>query len=176
MNAGASTSRPFAIEAENLQKHYGKDVRALRDLSFHVERGTIFALLGPNGAGKSTAVKILTTMARPDGGRARVAGIDVTANPQGVRRIIGCVAQKDAVDLEATGRENITLQGQLYGMTSGDVHLRATELLDRFQLTDAADRVEPLAPTTDAIVFAAWNGTTTGPHTSARRPFAGFPC
>jgi ABC-2 type transport system ATP-binding protein len=141
MNAGASTSRPFAIEAENLQKQYGKDVRALRDLSFLVERGTIFALLGPNGAGKSTAVKILTTMARPDGGRARVAGIDVTANPQGVRRIIGCVAQKDAVDLEATGRENITLQGQLYGMTSGDVRRRAKELLDRFQLTDAADRL-----------------------------------
>ena len=141
MNAGASTSRPFAIEAENLQKQYGKDVRALRDLSFHVERGTIFALLGPNGAGKSTAVKILTTMARPDGGRARVAGIDVTANPQGVRRIIGCVAQKDAVDLEATGRENITLQGQLYGMTRGDVHRRTKELLDRFQLTDAADRL-----------------------------------
>ena len=141
MNAGASTSRPFAIEAENLQKQYGKDVRALRDLSFRVERGTIFALLGPNGAGKSTAVKILTTMARPDGGRARVAGIDVTANPQGVRRIIGCVAQKDAVDLEATGRENITLQGQLYGMTRGDVHRRAKELLDRFQLTDAADRL-----------------------------------
>jgi ABC-2 type transport system ATP-binding protein len=141
MNAGASTSRPFAIEAENLQKQYGKDVRALRDLSFRVERGTIFALLGPNGAGKSTAVKILTTMARPDGGRARVAGIDVTANPQGVRRITGCVAQKDAVDLEATGRENITLQGQLYGMTRGDVHRRAKELLDRFQLTDAADRL-----------------------------------
>jgi ABC-2 type transport system ATP-binding protein len=141
MNAGASTSRPFAIEAENLQKQYGKDVRALRDLSFRVERGTIFALLGPNGAGKSTAVKILTTMARPDGGRARVAGIDVTANPQGVRRIIGCVAQKDAVDLEATGRENITLQGQLYGMTRGDVHRRAKELLNRFQLTDAADRL-----------------------------------
>jgi ABC-2 type transport system ATP-binding protein len=141
MNAGASTSRPFAIEAENLQKQYGKDVRALRDLSFRVERGTIFALLGPNGAGKSTAVKILTTMARPDGGRARVAGIDVTANPQGVRRIIGCVAQKDAVDLEATGRENITLQGQLYGMTRGDVHRRAKQLLDRFQLTDAADRL-----------------------------------
>jgi ABC-2 type transport system ATP-binding protein len=141
MNAGASASPSFAIEAENLQKRYGKDVRALRDLSFRVERGTIFALLGPNGAGKSTAVKILSTMTRPDAGRARVAGIDVIANPQGVRRIIGCVAQKDAVDLEATGRENITLQGLLYGMTSADVHHRATELLDQFQLTQAADRL-----------------------------------
>jgi ABC-2 type transport system ATP-binding protein len=141
MNARASTSSVFAIEAEGLDKKYGKDVQALRDLSFRVERGTIFALLGPNGAGKSTAVKILTTMARPDAGRARVAGIDVVANPQAVRRVIGCVAQKDAVDLEATGRENITLQGQLYGMTPGDVHRRADELLEHFQLTQAASRV-----------------------------------
>jgi ABC-2 type transport system ATP-binding protein len=106
-----------------------------------VERGTIFALLGPNGAGKSTAVKILATMTRPDGGRARVLGIDVIANPHGVRRIIGCVAQKDAVDLEATGRENITLQGQLYGMSRADVQRRAAELLDRFTLAEAADRL-----------------------------------
>jgi ABC-2 type transport system ATP-binding protein len=141
MNAAVSAFGPFAIEAENLEKRYGKDVVALRDLSFQVERGTIFALLGPNGAGKSTAVKILTTMTHPDAGRARVAGIDVIANPHGVRRIIGCVAQKDAVDLEATGRENITLQAQLYGMGGGEVRRRVTELLDRFQLTDAAGRL-----------------------------------
>jgi ABC-2 type transport system ATP-binding protein len=141
MKAGASAAGPLAIEAEHLEKRYGKDVRALRDLTFQVERGTIFALLGPNGAGKSTAVKILTTMTRPDGGHARVAGIDVIANPQRVRRVIGCVAQKDAVDLEATGRENITLQGQLYGMTSGDLHRRVNALLDHFQLTESADRV-----------------------------------
>jgi ABC-2 type transport system ATP-binding protein len=141
MNAAVSAFGPFAIEAENLEKRYGKDVVALRDLSFQVERGTIFALLGPNGAGKSTAVKILTTMTHPSAGRARVAGIDVIANPHGVRRIIGCVAQKDAVDLEATGRENITLQAQLYGMGSGEVRRRVTELLDRFQLTDAAGRL-----------------------------------
>ncbi len=141
MNAAVPASGPPAIEAEDLAKRYRKDVVALRDLSFHVERGTIFALLGPNGAGKSTAVKILTTMTRPDAGRARVAGIDVVANPHAVRRIIGCVAQKDAVDLEATGRENTTLQAQLYGMGSGEVRRRVTELLDRFQLTDAADRL-----------------------------------
>jgi ABC-2 type transport system ATP-binding protein len=141
MNAAVSAFGPFAIEAENLEKRYRKDVVALRDLSFQVERGTIFALLGPNGAGKSTAVKILTTMTHPSAGRARVAGIDVIANPHGVRRIIGCVAQKDAVDLEATGRENITLQAQLYGMGSGEVRRRVTELLDRFQLTDAAGRL-----------------------------------
>jgi ABC-2 type transport system ATP-binding protein len=120
--------------------HVGSD-RLLIDLSFRVERGTVFALLGPNGAGKSTAVKILTTMTHPDAGRARVAGIDAIANPHGVRRIIGCVAQKDAVDLEATGRENVTLQGQLYGMGSGEVKRRVSELLDRFQLSDAADRI-----------------------------------
>ena len=80
-------------------------------------------------------------MTRPDAGRAWVAGIDVIANPQGVRRIIGCVAQKDAVDLEATGRENVTLQGQLYGMGSAEVQRRVGELLDRFQLGEAADRI-----------------------------------
>jgi ABC-2 type transport system ATP-binding protein len=141
MKAGASAAGPLAIEAEHLEKRYGKDVRALRDLTFQVERGTIFALLGPNGAGKSTAVRILTTMTRPDAGQARVAGIDVIANPQRVRRVIGCVAQKDAVDLEATGRENIMLQGQLHGMASGDLHGRVIALLDHFQLTESADRV-----------------------------------
>jgi ABC-2 type transport system ATP-binding protein len=141
MNAAVSAFGPFAIEAENLEKRYPKDVIALRDLSFQVERGTVFALLGPNGAGKSTAMKILTTMTQPDGGRARVAGIDVITNPHGVRRIIGCVAQKDAVDLEATGRENVTLQAQLHGMASGDMQSRVTELLDRFQLSEAANRI-----------------------------------
>src|SRR5579864_6814776 len=141
MNATVAAFGSFAIEAENLAKRYGKDVVALRDLSFRVERGTVFALLGPNGAGKSTAVKVLTTMTRPDAGRARVAGIDVIANAGGVRRIIGCVAQKDAVDLEATGRENVTLQGQLYGMGSAELQRRVRELLDRFQLGDAADRL-----------------------------------
>jgi ABC-2 type transport system ATP-binding protein len=138
---GTSASEAFAIEAEHLDKKYGKSVVALRDLSFRVERGTIFALLGPNGAGKSTVVKILTTMSRPDSGSARVAGIDVLADPRRVRRVIGCVAQKDAVDLEATGRENITLQAQLYGMTGADVSSRVRELLDHFHLSEAADRV-----------------------------------
>src|ERR1700694_191707 len=108
------TSPPPAIEAEGLEKTYGKAVRALRGVSLSVERGTVFGLLGPNGAGKSTTVKILTTLSRPDRGSARVAGIDVLRHPHQVRRVIGCVAQKDAVDLEATGRENLMLQGQLY--------------------------------------------------------------
>jgi ABC-2 type transport system ATP-binding protein len=136
-----SHSAVISIDAEGLEKRYGKDVHALRGLTFRVERGSIFALLGPNGAGKSTAVKILTTMTRPDAGRARVAGIDLLHHPKRVRRLIGCVAQKDAVDLEATGRENVTLQGRLYGMSGTDLHRRVDELLDRFQLAESADRL-----------------------------------
>jgi ABC-2 type transport system ATP-binding protein len=130
-----------AIEVQGLEKTYARKVKALQGLSFEVASGSVFALLGPNGAGKSTTVKILTTMSRPDAGQARVAGIDVLANPQGVRRVIGCVAQKDAVDLDATGRENILLQGQCYGMGRIELLPRVEELLDRFSLTDAADRV-----------------------------------
>jgi ABC-2 type transport system ATP-binding protein len=130
-----------AIEVQGLEKTYGKKVEALRGLSFEVASGSVFALLGPNGAGKSTTVKILTTMSRPDAGQAHVAGLDVLANPQGVRRVIGCVAQKDAVDLDATGRENVLLQGQCYGMGGTELHHRVDELLDRFNLTEAADRV-----------------------------------
>src|SRR5512143_888306 len=102
-----------AIEADGLTKTYPKGVTALDGLSFAVPPGTIFALLGPNGAGKSTAVKILTTLARPDEGDAKVAGIDVIAHPDRVRRTIGAVAQGSGVDIQATGRENLRLQGQL---------------------------------------------------------------
>ena len=138
---GPSATETLVIEVEHLDKKYGKSVVALRDLSFGVQRGTVFALLGPNGAGKSTVVKILTTMSRPDSGSARVAGIDVLADPRSVRRLIGCVAQKDAVDLEATGRENITLQARLYGMTGSDASSRVRDLLEHFHLTEDADRV-----------------------------------
>src|SRR5690242_20053651 len=96
-----------SIEARSLVKTYPKGVTALDGLSFAVEPGTIFGLLGPNGAGKSTAVKILTTLARPDGGTAAVAGIDVLGEPDRVRRTIGVVAQGSGVDVQATGRENL---------------------------------------------------------------------
>ncbi len=132
---------PIAIDVDGLEKSYGKSVQALRGVSFRVERGTVLALLGPNGAGKTTTVKILATLSRPDAGRASVAGIDLLGDPKGVRRVIGCVGQKDAVDLEATGRENLALQGQLYGMGGTDLRHRVGELLDRFRLTDAADRI-----------------------------------
>jgi ABC-2 type transport system ATP-binding protein len=133
-----------AIEADGLVKTYGKGVRALDGLSFRVPAGEVFGLLGPNGAGKSTAVKIMTTLTIPDGGRASVAGIDVVADPERVRRAVGVVSQGSGVDVQATGRENLRLQGQLYGVGSRPpraLEQRVSELLDRFGLSDAADRI-----------------------------------
>ena len=130
-----------AIQAESLVKTYPKGVTALDGLSFAVAPGSVFALLGPNGAGKSTAVKILTTLTTPDAGHATVAGIDVLAQPDAVRRTIGVVAQGSGVDIQATGRENLRLQGQIHGIRGRALEERAQELLERFGLADAADRV-----------------------------------
>ena len=130
-----------AIEAESLVKTYPKDVRALDGVTFAVERGTVFGLLGPNGAGKSTTVKILTTLTVPDEGRASVAGLDVRREPDAVRRTIGVVGQKLGIDGEATGRENLVLQGDLFGMPRRDLRARADELLERFGLADVAGRL-----------------------------------
>lgn len=129
------------IVVRDLTKTYKGDVRALRGVSFDVAPGTVFGLLGPNGAGKSTTVKILTTLSRADSGTVTVGGVDVNAHPDRVRRIIGCVAQQSACDLEATGFENLALQGQLYGMHGNALRSRATELLTQFGLTDAAKRI-----------------------------------
>ena len=137
----SATGQSAAIEARNLVKTYPRGVRAVDDLSFTVESGTIFGLLGPNGAGKSTTVKILTTLSRPDSGEARITGIDVLREPDRVRRVIGCVAQRSGVDREATARENLTLQGRVYGLGGKELKLRVSELLDRFGLTEAANRV-----------------------------------
>jgi ABC-2 type transport system ATP-binding protein len=130
-----------AIEARGLKKTYPGEVQALAGLDFTVEPGTVFGLLGPNGAGKSTAVKILTTLSRADAGTASVAGHDVLAEPDAVRRSIGVVAQRSGVDREATGRENLRLQGQAFGMRGRALEDRASELLERFGLADAADRI-----------------------------------
>ncbi len=130
-----------AIEARQLVKTYPGGVRALRGLDFTVEPGAVFGLLGPNGAGKSTTVKILTTLSRPDSGSASVAGIDVVERPDLVRRAIGCVAQRSGVDLEATGRENLTLQARVYGLRGRELRRRVNGLLDRFNLGEAADRI-----------------------------------
>ncbi len=130
-----------AIAADGLEKRYRGDVQALDGLTFSVEAGTIFGLLGPNGAGKSTAVRILTTLSRPDAGSARVDGVDVLRQPERVRRVIGTVGQRIAVDAEATGRENLVLEGRLHGMNGRQLRDRAGELLERFRLADAADRI-----------------------------------
>ncbi|MCX4964469.1 ATP-binding cassette domain-containing protein [Streptomyces sp. NBC_00654] len=130
---------PGAIYAEDLVKTFG-DVRALDGVGFDVPEGTVLGLLGPNGAGKTTAVRVLTTLLRPDSGRAVVAGIDVLRKPNEVRRSIGLSGQFAAVDEYLTGRENLRMVGQLYQMSSRDAKVRAGELLERFNLADAADR------------------------------------
>ncbi len=130
-----------AIEAHDLVKTYPGGVRALDGLSMTVEPGIVFGLLGPNGAGKSTTVKILTTLSRPDSGSATVAGHDVLREPERVRLAIGTVGQRAAVDPEATGRENLTLQGRVYGLRGHELAERVDTLLDRFSLRDAANRV-----------------------------------
>ncbi len=135
-----TTESSYAVAAYDLVKTYPSDIRALDGLTVEVRAGEIFGLLGPNGAGKSTAIKILTTLARPDSGRALVAGHDVLKRPDRVRRSIGVVAQKSGADPLASGRDNLVLQGRLYGMRGGALKQRATELLERFELTDAADR------------------------------------
>jgi ABC-2 type transport system ATP-binding protein len=129
-----------AIEATGLVKTYG-EVRALDGLSFSVPEGGVFGLLGPNGAGKSTTVKILTTLSRADDGEARVAGLDVNSQADDVRRLIGVVAQKSGLDPEAKGRENVRLQGQIYGLHGRELDDRIDELLGQFGLADAGDRL-----------------------------------
>jgi ABC-2 type transport system ATP-binding protein len=129
-----------AIEAVALRKTYPPGVTALDGLSLSVPAGTIFGLLGPNGAGKSTTVRVLSTLSRPDGGSARVAGIDVLADPRGARQAIGVVGQKHGTDPQATGRENLVLQGEFHGMGGAAVRRRAVELLERFGLQEAANR------------------------------------
>jgi ABC-2 type transport system ATP-binding protein len=129
-----------AIIATELVKEYPGGVRALDGLSLTVRSGSIFALLGPNGAGKSTTVRILTALSRPDSGSARVAAIDVLADPQRARRAIGVVGQKHGVDTEATARENLTLQGEFHGITGRALRDRVQQSLERLDLADAADR------------------------------------
>ncbi|MFF1560337.1 ATP-binding cassette domain-containing protein [Streptomyces sp. NPDC058279] len=130
---------PGAIYAEGLVKTFG-DVRALDGVDLDVPEGTVLGLLGPNGAGKTTTVRVLTTLLRPDSGKAVVAGIDVLKHPNEVRRSIGLSGQFAAVDEYLTGRENLQMVGQLYQMSSKAAKARAAELLERFRLADAADR------------------------------------
>jgi ABC-2 type transport system ATP-binding protein len=129
-----------AIIAEGLQKSYGS-VHALRGVDLRVEAGTVLGLLGPNGAGKTTAVRILTTLLLPDAGGARVAGLDVVRDAKALRARIGLAGQYAAVDENLTGYENLEMVGRLYHLGGRTSRARAGELLERFDLTDAADRV-----------------------------------
>lgn len=131
-----------SIIAENLVKTYGGDreVRALDGLSLTVEEGTVLSLLGPNGSGKTTTVRILSTLLKPDSGRASVAGIDVIEHPQQVREIIGLSGQYAAVDETLTGWDNLIMFGRLYHLSAKGAKARAEELLEKFSLTEAARR------------------------------------
>ena len=134
----------LAIEVTELVKTYGRglnSVRALDGVRFAVPAGAVVGLLGPNGAGKSTTVKILTTLTAADAGSATVAGLDVARAPADVRRAIGYVPQRPSFDPTATGRENLTLQGRIHGLPGRVVKRRTTELLERFGLADASDRI-----------------------------------
>ena len=127
------------ITATGLVKRY-KEVEALAGLDLTVPEGTVLALLGPNGAGKTTAVRVLTTLLKPDAGSAVVAGVDILADPDGVRSRIGLSGQYAAVDEHLTGFENLEMVGRLYGMGRTQARARAHELLERFALADAGDR------------------------------------
>lgn len=129
----------IVIEAKNLQKSYGKH-QVLKGLNLKVERGTMVALLGPNGAGKTTTVKILSTLLGYDGGAVTVEGNDVAADPDAVRRVIGLTGQSAAVDELLTGRENLVMMGRLYHLKKDSAKARAQELLEEFDLVDAAER------------------------------------
>ena len=128
-----------AILVEGLAKRFG-DVVALDGIDFQVPAGTVFGLLGPNGAGKTTAIRILTTILAPDGGRAEVLGLDVVGQADDVRYRIGLAGQYAAIDPNLTGQENLRLTGRLAQLPGADARARADELLERFALTDAADR------------------------------------
>jgi ABC-2 type transport system ATP-binding protein len=129
-----------AIKVENLRKRYG-DIQALDGVTFDVRDGEVFGLLGPNGAGKSTTVRVLTTLTKPDSGTAHVAGNDVVRHPNRARQAIGYVPQDSGIDREATGRENLMLQGRIYGLRGAGLRTRVAELMELVGLADAADRV-----------------------------------
>ncbi|WP_344628460.1 ABC transporter ATP-binding protein, partial [Kitasatospora arboriphila] len=130
---------PAAITAAGLRKSYG-DKTVLDGIDLHIPAGTVFALLGPNGAGKTTAVKILSTLVTADGGTARVAGHDLAADPQAVRAAIGVTGQFSAVDGLITGEENMLLMADLHHLTKREGRRVAAELLDRFDLAEAAKK------------------------------------
>ncbi len=133
-------TRIAAIEADDLVKHFG-DTVAVEGVSFSVPQGSVLGLLGPNGAGKTTTVRMMTTLTRPTSGTGRVAGHDILSAPAAVRRSMGLTGQAATVDELLTGRENLRLIGQLYGLDRGYIARASGELLERFSLSDAGDRI-----------------------------------
>lgn len=129
-----------AIEVNGLRKVFGENVEAVAGIDLTVAEGEIFGFLGPNGAGKTTTTRMLTTLLKPTGGSARVAGFDIAAQPAAVRRVIGVALQDAGLDMIATGREFLVLTCQLHGMSAKQAKERAAELLNTVGLTDAADR------------------------------------
>jgi ABC-2 type transport system ATP-binding protein len=137
--ARAMLNTDAAISARGISKSFG-EVRALIDVDLDVARGTILGLLGPNGAGKTTLVRILTTLMRPDAGSAQVAGLDILGQEARLRERIGLAGQYAAVDENLTGLENLTMVGRLYGSPRSAAKARGRELLEQFDLVDAAHR------------------------------------
>ncbi len=135
-----SYSGDFAVRAVGLKKNYG-ETQALKGVNISVKTGTVLGLLGPNGAGKTTAVRILTTLLKPDAGEVTVAGVDVLGHPEQARRVIGLSGQYAAVDEILTGRENLLMFGQLYRLPKKIAAARADELLAQFGLSEAGDRM-----------------------------------
>jgi ABC-2 type transport system ATP-binding protein len=127
------------VRAEEIVKHFGT-IKALDGVSLAFEPGIIYGLLGPNGAGKTTLIRVLTTLLKPDSGRATVAGIDVLRDPVTARNHLGLAGQFAAVDEYLTGRENVEMVGRLYNLSAGEARSRAAEVLERIDLADAADR------------------------------------
>src|SRR6476619_1074667 len=127
-----------AIVADGLVKRFG-DLEAVKGVSFEVPEGKVLGVLGPNGAGKTTAVRMLTTLLKPDGGTARVLGVDVRKDPQRVRASIGLAGQYAAVDENLTGRENLSLVGKLTHLPAAEIDTRSRELLEQFALAHAGD-------------------------------------
>jgi ABC-2 type transport system ATP-binding protein len=127
------------VRVDDVHKSFG-EVDALVGTSLSIEAGTVYGLLGANGAGKTTLINVLSTLLRPDRGTVTIGGIDVTSDPQAVRRQVGLAGQFAAVDDYQTGSENVEMIGRLYGLSRRDARARARDVLDRFQLSDAADR------------------------------------
>ena len=128
------------VRVEGITKTFGDTVKALDSVSLEFQPGIIYGLLGPNGAGKTTLIRVLTTLLRPDSGRAEVAGVDVLAEPKAARTKIGLAGQFAAVDDYLTGRENVEMVGRLYGLSIPESKQRADDVLERIRLQDAADR------------------------------------